>query len=196
MATRSDGTGPALFVGGLVVAGGLLAYFGRRSTSPTRTAPHTSDRASKLSALEPTTREMYQQLEVELGRQGIQLQLGRTVSTVEQEKEYARQGKSSIASGITWHLIGRALDAYPFDPVTRAPDMKGKRIDLYRAMHRIWARLGGIGLAFDNYPEGPVRVLQTGDGRKYVDLGHLEYRRPYATLAQAYAAEGKSRGVV
>jgi hypothetical protein len=69
--------------------------------------------------------------------------------------------------------------------------MMAKNIGLYRALHREWAKLGGVGLAFFPYPEGPIRKMRIPGpgGRTFVDLGHIEWHGPYPNLASAYNAE-------
>lgn len=148
------------------------------------------DNARDISALEPEMYRKYLELERRLAAKGIKLLRGRTrASQAEGRKNFA-EGKSSIASGISWHLLGRAIDVYPFDPKTGKPDMAGKNKELYRLLHREWYALGGHGLAFLPYPNGPVRYLK-GQKGKYWDGGHLEFHGPYKSLAQAYAAEKK-----
>jgi hypothetical protein len=140
--------------------------------------------------LEPETRALYNQLEgILLAKYGIKLRRGRTRGTQEGEKALATAGKSALTSGISWHLLGRAIDVYPIDPATGQPDMMAKNINLYRALHNEWHALGGMGLAFLPYPNGPIRKLKTPDGRVFYDLGHLEYHGNYPNLLTAYQAE-------
>lgn len=141
----------------------------------------------KEARLEPETLARYLQLKQILAGMGIQLFTGSTRRSEAEQQANVEKGVSSTS--ISWHLVGRAVDAYPIDPATGKPDLNGRRGDLFRIMHQQWARLGGRGLAYLPYPNGPVRQLTNNQGRRYWDGGHLEFHGPFATAAAAYNAE-------
>lgn len=146
-------------------------------------------RANPLDVLEPEMYRKYLQLEQVLAsKYGMKLLRGRTRASIAEGRKNYEAGVSSIKSGISWHTLGRAIDVYPYDPATGKPDMMGKRQDLFRKIHQEWFKLGGFGLAYSPYPNGPIRRLRGKKGA-YWDGGHLEYHGPYKSLAVAYAAE-------
>jgi len=151
-----------------------------------------------VTALTPDTQAAYAQLELLMfQRHGIRLRRGQTVRSEEQQRRLVETGAS--AALFSWHLVGRAIDAYPIDPATGQPDMEGRNIDLFRKMHVIWAELGGLGLAFSPYPEGPIRLItvkKNGVPKKIWDGGHLEFHGPFASAKQAWLALQSGAGGV
>lgn len=142
----------------------------------------------KEQRLEAETLRRYLLLKQVLAEKyGIQLHTGSTRRTEAEQQANVEKGVSSTT--VSWHLVGRAVDAYPIDPATGQPDLQGRRQDLFRTMHVEWAKLGGHGLAYAPYPSGPIRRLVNKQGKSYWDGGHLEYHGPFATAAAAYQAE-------
>lgn len=146
------------------------------------------DVVTTVTALTPDTQYAYAQLEdVMLKKYGIRLRRGQTVRSPAQQAKAVADGAS--ATNISWHMVGRAIDAYPIDPATGVADMQGRNIDLFRKMHREWHALGGLGLAFRPYPEGELRYINTvknGVPRKTWDGGHLEFHGEYASAREAW----------
>lgn len=139
----------------------------------------------KLLSLDPEMRRRVEVLIARLAARGIKLKLGSATRTEAEHAKAIAEGKT--ATKVTWHFSGRGLDVYVYDPNTGKPDLAGKRLDLYRIVHQEWARLGGQGLAFLPYPDGPVRYI-TGAKGPIWDGAHLEFHGPYATAAAAWAA--------
>jgi hypothetical protein len=166
---------PGAFAAGLVGLGALGAV----TYGPTFVA------TLKELQLEPETRERYLQLKSILAGRGISLYTGSTRRTPAEQQKALDSGNS--ATSISWHMTGRAVDAYPIDPATGQPDLKAKRPDLFRIMHQVWASLGGQGLAYLPYPDGPNRIITGAKGRIW-DGGHLEWRGQYSSAAEAYRA--------
>lgn len=135
--------------------------------------------------LEPETRARYLELKRRLLARGVRLFTGSTRRTPEEEAKHLAEGRS--ATSISWHMSGRAVDAYPIDPATGKPDLKARRPDLFRLMHQEWARLGGHGLAYLPYPDGPNRIIKGPKG-SFWDAGHLEFKGRFRTAAEAYKA--------
>lgn len=166
----------------IAIATGLLGLGG-----------YTLDRVMGITAsarekmLEAETLRRYLELKGVLrSKYGIELHTGSTRRSPEQQQGLVAGGQSGAS--ISWHMTGRAVDAYPIDPATKQPDLKARRPDLFRIMHREWAKLGGQGLAYSPYPEGPNRLITTVKGKIW-DGGHLEYHGRFATAAAAYQAE-------
>lgn len=142
----------------------------------------------KISQLEPDTRARAQILLDWLEQQGWKPVITFTMRTPEQQAQAVADGAS--ATSVSWHMSGRALDVTLVDPTT------GKRMDTpsnaqietyYRPMHQKWASLGGDGLAFGPYPDGPIRHI-TGTKGPIWDGGHLEFHGQYANASEAYTA--------
>lgn len=71
------------------------------------------------------------------------------------------------------HRTGEAVDLYPIDPATGAPDLAGRNVELFRRMHAIAQKLGWRGLAFN--ADGSLRYLTNPRGGRFWDGGHLEW---------------------
>jgi hypothetical protein len=140
----------------------------------------------KEMGLEPDTRRLYQILRSRMAAKGVPLHTGSTIRDLAEQEKLVAEGKS--AAPVSWHNVGRAVDAYPIDPSTGQPDLNGKRQDLFRLMHQEWAKLGGQGLAFLPYPDGPVRRITTSKGPVW-DGGHLEYHGNFISATQALQAQ-------
>jgi hypothetical protein len=139
--------------------------------------------AERLKALEPDTRTAFLQLRRNLAAQKIQLFVGQTRRDPKHQATLVARGKSATLQ--SWHLVGRAIDAYPFDPTTGKPDMAGKNVELYRTYHREAAKLGFKGLAFN--PDGSRKYINTNKGKVW-DAGHIQYQGQFKTVADAAKA--------
>jgi hypothetical protein len=162
------------------------------SKPPTRSSGGGSSPPPKsggIDMLEPEMLRKYLLLEQTLANKyGMKLLRGRTRASIAEGRKNYENGVSSIKSGISWHTLGRAIDVYPYDPKTGKPDMMGRNQALFRKLHQEWFKLGGYGLAYLPYPNGPIRRLKGKKGA-YWDGGHLEWHGPFKSLAVAYAAE-------
>lgn len=144
---------------------------------------------ARLMRLEPDTRHRVETLIARLRARGVEIHIGSTRRTETEQAQLVADGKS--ANTISWHNSGRAADLYPMIPGTSKPDFDVTRPDLYRIMHQEWAALGGSGIAYSPYPNGPNRLITTykdGKAKKVWDGGHVEFKGPYATPAEAYRA--------
>lgn len=144
----------------------------------------------RLDGLTPMARSGFTLLEEACRAHGLELFLGSCLRTAKQQEEAKASGHST--QPVSWHMIGRACDVYPIDPTTLAPDLAGKRIDLFRLMHEEAKKLGWHGIAFND--DGSKRYIHTAKGKIW-DGGHLEWRQGFATLAEAIAAEGAKFGI-
>lgn len=151
----------------------------------------TTSEAERMEKLEPETQSRLRDLIFALGADGIRVYVGQTLRTAAQEKALIEAGRTSATLKHSWHELGRAVDLYPIDPDTGKPDLKGRRVDLFQAMHAKAAELGFRGIAFQ--ADGVTkRYITNAKGKPVWDGGHLECRGPYETMAQAWAAEGPS----
>lgn len=152
----------------------------------------TTSEESRLADLEAGTQAAARALIQALHEDGLEVHVGQTLRTTAQERAQIDAGHSAVKTH-SWHELGRALDLYPINPDTGSPDFDGIRIDLFVRMHDAAAAAGFHGLAFN--PDGTKRLITTAAGKKIWDAGHLEWRAPYGTIAQAVAAEGAAFGV-
>jgi hypothetical protein len=145
----------------------------------------------KISQLEPETRRRAQMLLDWLEAQGWKPKITSTIRTEEQQAKAVAAGKSG--QSITWHFSGRAMDLLLTNPVTGKVMETPTTAEIeayYRPMHQKWAALGGTGLAFGPYPDGPIRRINGTKG-PFWDGGHVEFHGPFTTAALAYAATTK-----
>ena len=80
----------------------------------------------RLSQLESETEQQVRQLLANLQAQGLTVQVGQTLRTAAQEKTAIDSGHSGVKTA-SWHESGRAVDLYPINPDTLAPDYNGVR---------------------------------------------------------------------
>ncbi len=156
---------PWIFGGaaGVTILGAVIYALGGKKSAGT--ASH------DIADLTPELRQKFLALEARLAGKGIKLVVGDTKRTASQQEDLVDAGKSATAR--SKHLKGEALDVYVVDPATGKADTAGKRQDLYRILHQEWSSLGGYGLAFWPYPNGPVRYIKTSAGNVW-DAGHLQ----------------------
>src|SRR5262245_1227764 len=83
--------------------------------------------SAKELLLEPETRRRYLELKARLKARGIGLHTGSTGRNEEQQQAAIDAGKSSTS--VSWHMVGRAVDAYVIPPGSSSPDMAGARGD-------------------------------------------------------------------
>lgn len=151
----------------------------------------TSSEETRLSQLEPETQAAARQLIANVAAKGVRLHVGQTLRTTAQEKAVIDAGKSAVKSH-SWHEIGRAVDMYPDDGFG-SPDYNPTDLAFYHMMTDEAAALGFRSLAFND--DGSKMLITNSKGKKIWDGGHLEYRAPYGTIAEAVAAEGPAYGI-
>jgi len=147
---------------------------------------------SRLQQLEPTTQEKVRLLLQRLrDEDGIVCYVGQTLRSPAQEKANVDAGKTSAGLKYSWHELGRAVDMYP--TVNGKPDYEATDLDQFRTMAEKAEEIGFRSLAFN--PDGTKRLITNSKGKKIWDGGHIEWRAPYDTIAQAVAAEGATYGI-
>jgi hypothetical protein len=138
---------------------------------------------SRLDMLQPHVRSRVEELIRRMAEKGIKLYVGSTKRTREKQAKIVSAGRS--AAPVSWHLLGRAVDIYPVDPVTGKPDTSGKNINLFKTMMKEAEALGFRQLAFK--PDGSKLYIMGAKG-EFWDAGHIEYRDGM-TIAQAAQRE-------
>ncbi len=143
----------------------------------------TSTEAYRLSRLEPQTRAMVQQLIADSWNEdGIRLTVGQTDRTPAQEKALVAGGKTAASLKVSWHELGRAVDLYPDNR-----DDPGS-LGAYQTFHARAVAMGFRSIAFN--ADGSKHLIKNSAGKMIWDGGHIEWREPYDTIAQAVQAEG------
>lgn len=145
----------------------------------------------RLAQLEPVTQAQVRALISELAGQGIGVKVGQTLRSSAQEKALIEAGKTSSSLKVSWHQLGRAVDLYPLDADGR-PDLSGKNLVAIRAIADTAEGMGFRQLGFN--ADGTKRIIQSAKGPIW-DSGHIEWRAPYDSIAQAVAAEGEQFGL-
>ena len=152
----------------------------------------TTSEQTRLNNLEPETRGKVSDLITSLQGDGLTVYVGQTLRTPAQEKAAIDSGHSAVKTH-SWHELGRAADLYPVNPDTGKADLNGTRLDLFWQMQQRAMELGFRQIAFND--DGSKRYITNSAGKKIWDGGHVEYRGPYATIAEAVAAEGEAYGI-
>jgi hypothetical protein len=152
----------------------------------------TTSEESRLSKLEPETQMLVRQLIQNMKDQGIDVFVGQTLRTSAEEKSVIAAGKSAVKSH-SWHELGRAADIYPIDPNTGEPDLNGVNNALFGKLAENAQALGLHSLAYN--ADGSRHYLINTKGKPFWDGGHVENHGPYATIADAVAAEGPNFGI-
>jgi len=153
----------------------------------------TTTEQTRVSQLQPEVQSEFQALLSDWAASGITVTVGQTLRTSAQEKALIEKGATAASLKISWHQLGRAVDVYPVDPATGAADRDGRNTDLFRRMHAIAASRGWRGIAFN--ADGTKKLIANSKGKLVWDGGHLEWRSPYGTIAEAVAAEGGQYGL-
>jgi len=153
----------------------------------------TTSEESRIAQLQSEVQAELRALLSDLFAEGIPVEVGATLRTSAQEKALIAAGKTSADLKISWHQLGRAVDMYTIDPDTGIVDRAGKNIEQYRRMHAIAAAHGWRGIAFNS--DGSQKYITNSKGKKVWDGGHLEWRAPYGSIAQAVQVEGAQYGL-
>jgi hypothetical protein len=154
----------------------------------------TTTEESRLNQLQPVVADKVRLLLGQCQDAGITVYVGQTLRTDAQEKANVAGGKTAAGLVYSWHELGRAVDLYP--TVDGAPDFnptEGLRLDAFRTMHALAVAIGFRSLAFND--DGSKHIITNAQGKEIWDGGHIEWREPYGTIAEAVAAEGAQYGL-
>ncbi len=163
----------------------------------------TSTDESRLSQLEPETQAQVRGLIQDLANgvpdpgypagdvlASFPVHVGNTLRTQAEEKAAIASGHSAVKSH-SWHEIGRAVDLYPIDSNTGK--IAADDSPLYLVMQQAAVARGFRQIAFDD--NWDRRYITNAQGKKIWDGGHMEWRGPYDSIAEAVNAEGASYGI-
>jgi hypothetical protein len=192
---------PALTILGLLAGVGIAAWLLKREGDDVQLidwvgdlwVQMTTSEEQRIAQLQPEVQAEFRSLLADWSQAGILVDVGQTLRTAAQEKSLVEMGRTSKNLKVSWHQLGRAVDVYPVDPDTGVGDRDGKHLDRFRLMHAIAERRGWRSLAFN--ADGSKRLIENANGKLIWDGGHIEWREPYSTIAQAISTEGSNFGL-
>jgi hypothetical protein len=145
----------------------------------------TSAEARRLAQLTPETRSRVEQVIAAMGVRGFAVFVGDTLRTPAEQQAAIERGTTSAHQTRSWHFLGRAADL-------RKRNLDGSVDETTRDeafFHALWQEARAVGLRSLAYrDDGVTKILING---KTWDAGHVEYREPFATIDEAFAAEWK-----
>ena len=141
----------------------------------------------RLTQLIPEARERVQQTIEAMQARGLDVYVGQTLRTQAQQNEAQARGTTSTHQDRSWHQLGRAADLRKRNP-DGSVDESTHDEPFFRALFEEAQKVGLRSLAFRE--DGSRLLIHTSHGDVW-DAGHVEYREPYGTLAEAFAAEGQ-----
>lgn len=149
----------------------------------------TTAETAHLSLLIPECGRRVQQVIAAMGARGFGVYVGQTMRTQAQQAEAQARGTTSVHQSRSWHQLGRAADLRKRN-ADGSVDETTHDEAFFRALYEEATKVGLRSLAF-HVVDGKLEKLLIHAARGEVwDAGHVEYRAPFATLAEAFAAEG------
>jgi hypothetical protein len=137
----------------------------------------------RLDALVPEARQAFDQLIQAMATRGMEPYVGQVYRDPQQQAQAQKDGTTSKTQSISWHELRRAVDFRAKLP-DGTEDLTTNNEQFFRALYEEATKIPGLrSLA---YRDDGSKLLLNG---KTWDAGHVEYRQPYATLAQAVQAE-------
>lgn len=140
----------------------------------------------RLTQLTPETRERVQQLIDAMTARGLDVYVGQTLRTQAQQHEAQARGTTSATQSRSWHQLGRAADLRKRN-ADGTVDESTHDEGFFQALFDEATKVGLRSLAFR--ADGSRLLIHTTHGDVW-DAGHVEYREPFGTLAEAFTAEG------
>lgn len=151
----------------------------------------------RRDALEPGTRARAEQIVAGMNARGYDVYYGETARSVQQQNAAIEAGTTSATQKLTWHFLLRAVDFRKRLPDGK-PDQTTRDEAFFLALAEEAIKTGCRSLAYRVDGNGnilrdsngtPVKLLLKTTRGDVWDAGHVEYHGPFATLAQAVAAE-------
>lgn len=138
---------------------------------------------AKIDQLIPSAKEAHVALIGAMVARGLLPAIGQVDRCPAQQHEAQAAGTTSAHQDISWHELDRAVD-YRARLASGAMDTTTKNEAFFRALYEEACKIDGLrSLAYE--PDGSKKLL---NGKTW-DAGHVEFRSPYATLAEAVRAE-------
>jgi hypothetical protein len=147
----------------------------------------TAGETGRLALLIPECGKRVQQVIAAMATRGFDVYVGQTMRSQEQQAEAQARGTTSVNQSRSWHQLGRAADLRKRNS-DGTVDESTHDEPFFRALFDEATKVGLRSLAFRE--DGSRLLIHTTHGDVW-DAGHVEYRGPYDTLAEAFAAEGQ-----
>lgn len=147
----------------------------------------TAGEAARLAQLIPECRDRVQRVVAAMGARGLAVYVAQTLRTHAEQAAAQARGTTSEHQDRSWHELGRAADLRK-----RFADGSVDQTTHDEAFFRaLWEEARAVGLrSLAFHDDGSKLLIHTTHGDVW-DAGHVEYREPFATLAEAFAAEGE-----
>jgi hypothetical protein len=137
----------------------------------------------RLDTLISEARQAFDQLIAAMTARGLEPFIGQCGRTPAQQAQAIKDGTTSKNQKISWHELGRAVD-FRARVHDGSEDLTTNNETFFRALYEEATKI--LGLRSLAYHLDGSKLLING---KTWDAGHVEYRTPYTTLAEAVAAE-------
>lgn len=143
---------------------------------------------ARMQRLTAETRERVWRVIDDMAGRGFDVYVGSTARTAEEVAKAVAAGRASQGMSHDWHMLGRAADLRQ-RKATGGPnfDQGPASEPFWRALYEAATAHGLRSLAYR--PDGSKLLIHGAKGPIW-DSGHVEWRQPYATLAEAIATEG------
>lgn len=137
----------------------------------------------RLDQLHPDARPAFDQLIAAMTARGLEPYVGQVYRDPQQQQQAIKDGTTSKHQTISWHELRRAVDFRAKLP-DGTEDLTTNNEPFFRALYEEATKIDGLrSLAYR--PDGSKLLL---NGKTW-DAGHVEYRIPYGTLAEAVQVE-------
>lgn len=146
----------------------------------------TAGETGRLALLIPECGKRVQQVIAAMATRGFDVYVGQTMRTQAQQAEAQARGTTSANQSRSWHQLGRAADLRKRNS-DGSVDESTHDEAFFRALFEEAQKVGLRSLAFRE--DGSRLLIHTSHGDVW-DAGHVEYREPHMTIAEAFFAEG------
>ena len=152
----------------------------------------TPSEEARLELCHPDAKLRFTAIAAAMWYRGLPVYIGETGRTDAEQAAAVAAGHSSEHQVHSWHTLRppRACDFRKRLSGNRADPTTNDEA-FFRALYEEATIAGCRSLAFR--ADGTKLLLQTTHGQVW-DAGHVEYREPYLSLAEAFAAEGGASG--
>jgi hypothetical protein len=120
-----------------------------------------------------------------MGARGFSVYVGQTMRSQAEQTAAQARGTTSANQSRSWHQLGRAADLRKRN-LDGSVDESTHDEAFFRALFEEAQAAGLRSLAFRE--DGSRLLIHTSHGDVW-DAGHVEFREPFGTLAEAFAAE-------
>lgn len=142
----------------------------------------------KLSRLTPETRALVERLIAAMGARGHAVYVGQTLRTQAEQDAAIARGTTSKKQTQSWHFLGRAADLRKRFP-DGSVDETTRDEAFFMALYEEATALGLRSLAYHTVGGRLEKLLINTEHGRVWDCGHVEWRSPFTTLAEAMSAE-------